>query len=545
LQFRKIGDAAKVAGPGDTVLIHGGVYRESVAIARSGTTSNEISFQAATGERVVVTGADRLIDWKKESESESIYSTPWPYAFIGWSKDHSYAARAPIGRAEQVFVDAYPMHQVMKRELLSPGSFFADEEGKRLYVWIADNSVNLTPSKIENLMMEGSTRSVLWLVKGDYVRTSGITFRYAANPALTGAATFAGNHSVVENCTFERANGDGARFEGQRIVVQNCAFIDNGYNGFEAARAHDLLFTGCLVRNNNTKNFDRGWGGGADKIVLSRDVVIEKSRFIENRGVGLWFDIGNENCTVRNCLIADNEGAGLFYEISYGLHAHDNVILGNGFAGGAGAWGVCSGITLSSSPNCVVERNLIIGNAEGLNFREQLRTTPRITDEKAEVAIWNHDQTIQHNMFAYNGVQVWGWFAVGDGRHWPKAKKKDRSSGQAAGQDIARDYVARGKSGQPVGLSLEDLQLHMRENLYYASLGQKLVNWGSAWESHAEYDQLSQVQQELGLENGSRCALPEFADYETKDFRVPGNGAAIKLGCYPDGSVPDVRLGTR
>ena len=53
----------------------------------------------------------------------------------------------------------------------------------------------------------------------------------------------------------------------------------------------------------------------------------------------IWFDIGDENATVRNCLIADNEDAGIFYEISYGLNAHDNVIVGNGFASTAGRMG--------------------------------------------------------------------------------------------------------------------------------------------------------------------------------------------------------------
>ena len=94
---------------------------------------------------------------------------------------------------------------------------------------------------------------------------------------------------------------------------------------------------------------------------------------------------------VRNCLIADNEDSGIFYEISYGLHAHDNVIIGNGFRETPGGWGAGAGISLSSSPECVIERNLIVGNREGFNFREQDRTTPRIGDRK-EQWIWNHDE---------------------------------------------------------------------------------------------------------------------------------------------------------
>ncbi len=46
------------------------------------------------------------------------------------------------------------------------------------------------------------------------------------------------------------------------------------------------------------------------------------------RGNGIWFDIGNENCTVRQCLIADNEDSGIFHEISFGLLLERNYPRG-------------------------------------------------------------------------------------------------------------------------------------------------------------------------------------------------------------------------
>ena len=134
---------------------------------------------------------------------------------------------------------------------------------------------------------------------------------------------------------------------------------------------------------------------------------IEHSTFVENHGNRIWFDIGNEACEVRNCLIANNDNAGIFYEISYGLKTHDNVIVGNGFAFTPGAWGANAGISLSSSPRCVIERNLLVGNLEGFNFREQTRTTPRL--DGPQEPVWNADQIIRHNVLAYNqAAQVWG-----------------------------------------------------------------------------------------------------------------------------------------
>src|SRR5262249_28912764 len=157
------------------------------------------------------------------------------------------------------------------------------------------------------------------------------------------------------DCAFESTNSSGATFAARGLAVRRCVFRDNGQLGFGAARAHDLLFSECVVRENNVKGFSRGWEAGGEKLVLCRNVVIERSQFLNNRGNGIWFDIGNENCAVRNCLIADNDDAWIFYEISFGLHAHDNVIVGNGFRETPGSWGAGAGISISSSPGCLIE----------------------------------------------------------------------------------------------------------------------------------------------------------------------------------------------
>jgi hypothetical protein len=62
--FRTIGDALKAAGAGDTVTVHGGVYRESVRIS-GGSETTPLVLRAARGERVVITGATRISGWRK------------------------------------------------------------------------------------------------------------------------------------------------------------------------------------------------------------------------------------------------------------------------------------------------------------------------------------------------------------------------------------------------------------------------------------------------------------------------------------------------
>ena len=518
-QARTIARAAELAEPGDTVIIHSGIYREAVAIEKSGLPDNPIEFQVAPGAGVVMTGADRISEWAVVKGDGRMYSTPWPHQFITWNRHNTHPDddfHRLIGRCEQVFINGYALRQVLERDKLARGTFYVDLDGKKLYVRSYDNQ-DVSSSKVK---VEASVRDRILTVKGDYVTIKGIRFRYAANRAQHGAVEFSGNRLNIEDCVFEYTNASGAAFRGEDITVRRCIFQYNGQLGFGAGRAHRLRMTGCNVRNNNIKGYNRGWEAGGNKICLTRGVVLENSTFIENRGDGIWFDIGNEDCTVRNCLIAFNEDAGIFYEISYGLHAHDNVIVGNGLAGTAGAWGASAGISISSSPDCLIERNLLIGNKEGFNFREQSRSTPRIGDRNSE-PVWNHDHVIRNNVIALNrDAQTWGWFDITDNRHWPA------KAGEAAAD----------------GLSLQKLALTLRDNLYFAAPGAELFNWGVTWKQNRRYRNLERVREELGLEQGSKLAEFTVKDFSALDFRVPADSPAVKMRCYPQGEVPGVRL---
>jgi hypothetical protein len=530
-QFRTISEAARAVQAGDTIVIHTGVYRESVSIEKSGTAEKPIRFEAAPFAEVTISGADRVLNWRKESgNSENIFSAECPAEFVGWSSQPAYPDddyHRLIGRREQVHVDGQALQQVLQREQLSRGTFYVDLTAKRLFVW-ARNNIKLGSDPAWSPDVEASTRAVLWKCSSGYVQTSGLHFRYAANRAQEAATAFTGRGDVVEHCIFERMNAGGAAFGAPDQIVRRCIFQENGQLGFAAINAHNLRMSGCLIRNNNAKNFDRQWEAGGDKIVLCRGVVLEKCSFMGNHGNGVWFDIGNENCTVRNCFIADNEDAGIFYEISFGLHAHDNVIVGNGLEAEPAAWGASAGIAISSSPGCVIERNLLVANKEGFNFREQIRTTARIDAPSGAVEepIWNHNEVVQRNVIAYNrDAQTWGWFTTSDERNWPSAIQAPNTK---------------------TDFSLEQLKLFLHDNVYAVVEGEGVFRWGADWKHHEYFDgldALDRVRRELKLEERSILAPLVFVDLAARDFRVPRNSPARKMNAYPRGEVPGVRLG--
>ena len=541
--WKTLGNAATKVMAGDVVRIRGGVYRERLLLKARGTAQAPIRLEAAPGEQVVMTGADRLTGWRKADDARPIYSVPWPHRFIGWNPNMTHPDdryHQIIGRCEQVIVDGYLLRQVLGSNQLAPGAFFIDVTNKLMHVWDAGSR------DLNRVHIEASVRQEVLRVEGGHVQVRGVRFRHAANSAQHGAVVLAGSHAVMEDCVVESMNSCGATFTGEDVTVRRCVFRDNGQLGFGASRAHRLLFTECLVENNNVKSFDRGWEAGGDKLVLSRDAVLERSRFARNRGNGIWFDIGNTNCTVRECLIADNEDAGIFCEISFALHAHDNVIVGNGFAPTAGAWGAQAGISLSSSPGCVIERNLIFGNREGFNFREQTRVTPTIADA-TERPVWNHDQLIRHNLIVNNrDAQVWGWFDVKDNRHWPA---NDAAASQATAMaakkpdDLAGAYVAKSSDGQPQGLTLERLRLRFENNVYSAAPGQGWFKWGPSWARNKTLAGVDEFQMELGIDAGGAVLNPEFADPLQLDFRLSAESMRRCQDSYPQGTIPGVRLG--
>lgn len=65
LPFRRINDAAKIAKPGDEVLVAAGVYREYVNPVNAGTEENRIVYKSEEPLGAIITGAEKLCIWTK------------------------------------------------------------------------------------------------------------------------------------------------------------------------------------------------------------------------------------------------------------------------------------------------------------------------------------------------------------------------------------------------------------------------------------------------------------------------------------------------
>lgn len=101
--FRTISRAAAIAMPGDTVIVHAGVYREWVNPANSGTEEHRIVYRSAGDGEVVITGAERITDWKEEGDG--VWSTEVPNSI--------FSVRNPFEvelSGDWLFDGAFPVH---------------------------------------------------------------------------------------------------------------------------------------------------------------------------------------------------------------------------------------------------------------------------------------------------------------------------------------------------------------------------------------------------------------------------------------------------
>lgn len=79
--YRTIGAAALTAQPGDSILVHDGIYRETVSPPRGGTAEHPITFTAAPGARPIITGSEPVSGWMRRDART--WHVDIPHAFFG------------------------------------------------------------------------------------------------------------------------------------------------------------------------------------------------------------------------------------------------------------------------------------------------------------------------------------------------------------------------------------------------------------------------------------------------------------------------------
>ena len=497
--WRSISKAAETVQPGDSVVIHAGVYREHVRPGRSGTAAAPISYEAAPGEEVVLTGADLITGW--ESAGDGVWKKePWTYRFDTHPND---AKHRLIGRCEQVIVDGRLLNQVDRLDQMPSGSFFADTDHQILYVRLANDR---DPNQAS---VEASVRAVCFGPgwggeRRDYITVRGLIIRHAANMAQRGALFAQGDHWTIEDCVVEHTNGTGVSFHGDHAALRRVSSRHNGQQGLSGDGRHFVLEEVAL-EHNNVKGFDKDWEGGGMKIAVARDGVVRRCRAVANNGVGLWFDIDVRDVVVEHCFCSENAGHGIFVEISGGFTIRNNLCIGNGTDD---AWGQ-AGIAIGESDHTTIENNTCVLNPTGITLREIGPREFRGIDRE-RVSYHVHDVTVRRNVCALNRrYQIGLW--------WDNPFFGPHPSPSVGAKGIPLDPV--------------EANLRFDENCYWMEGMQQLALWGCPWrKGHLTYSDLAAWQTARGQDAHSLAANPQFVNPSQGDWSLQPESPARKLG---------------
>jgi parallel beta-helix repeat protein len=405
LPFKTISAAAELAGPGDTVLVHPGIYRERVSPAKGGQTDLPIVYKAILKGGVIVKGSEVWNpSWIENHNFPGVYSAtiditmfadlnPFATGLSIAAKDKQPKARPFNGNIlpytlGQIFVNGVPMIQSMtiKDVYHSPGSWIVSADGKEIVLHFPDNR------KPEDCMVEISTRDRVFcpIERGlSFITIQNFIFEHCANqgpfPQGGMVSVRSGKNWIIENniiryaktigldCGSETWNVDelkNTREEDKKLmiggnhIIKNNIISDNGLCGIAGWNHKGTKITGNLIERNNRLTITKAEASweewGAIKLHAT-DSLVEGNLIRDNDCFGIWIDNGYRNARISRNVLIGNRGAGVFLELGAGKCLIDNNIifgtteLGSFYPG--------FGIYAHDASDVVVAHNLIVGNA--------------------------------------------------------------------------------------------------------------------------------------------------------------------------------------
>jgi parallel beta helix pectate lyase-like protein len=417
----QLADDVNAQGQAVRILLGDGVYRESVELSSDGQrTDAPMIIEGEPG--AVLSGADLWGDWVPQPDGSSIRS--WPHRFgmapipdgweEYWNEDGNGRKRNILRRSELVFADDEPLRGVLSRDELSPGTFFVDEEGQQLHVWLPDGR------PAADAKMEVAVRQPVLFVNG----RSNLTIRHLTIEKGRGAVQEAAflvqntRNVTLKDVLLQLNTYDGlATNNNKGLVITGSRFNNNGVLGLSGYREENIVLEDSEIARNNW----RGWPTGHEewdtvfKWLSVRGGIARRLRVVDNLGNGFWLDTDNQDVELRDSLISGNQKGGVTLEANQGpILVTGNRICEN----------VQAGILDAQTDRVTVVGNQIFGNEEYNLYFSGDQSGRRFTAWKsgdetfANTRYW----TIQDNIIAGHGDEEWLWWNSGQDDVWDESR---------------------------------------------------------------------------------------------------------------------------
>jgi len=349
--LKTINAAAQIATPGTRVLIHAGVYRETVQPAQGGLGPDKmISYEAYQGQEVVVKASVEVNEFKpsegwrltrrwgqKPPEGIKIWEIELnPEDFKGYNPfcavnilhdrlfiEYDKTDMTPyLNRRGMVFVDGRPMQQVPLYYMLGEqdNTYWVEANGQKVHIRLAGDA---DPT---DHVIELTNREQCFAPKEpflSYIKVKGLTLAHAATgapvPQRGALSCYRGHHWIIEDCTIDWANGVGidcgnecwhhTPIEGQIIghtIIRRNTIKNVGVCGIAGMFVSNMLVEDNLIVGTGWQRMELSWEAGGIKFHNSVNSLIRRNVIKECYGCdAIWLDVGNENNRITSNLLLD------------------------------------------------------------------------------------------------------------------------------------------------------------------------------------------------------------------------------------------------
>lgn len=120
--FKQINEAARIAKPGDEIIVAPGVYREYVNPVNGGTEDKRITYRSAEYRKAVITGAEEIKNWKKVKGN--VWVARIPNGIFGSYNPYKVQVAGDwfnvnfVAHTGEVFLNNKSLYEVTKMELV-------------------------------------------------------------------------------------------------------------------------------------------------------------------------------------------------------------------------------------------------------------------------------------------------------------------------------------------------------------------------------------------------------------------------------------------
>ena len=436
--LRTIQRAADLAQPGDTIIVHEGFYRERVSPPRGGTSdAKRIVFEAAPGERPVITGAEPVRNWVKIQQD--VWKVTLSNSFFGAFNPYSDLIHGdwfnPLGRQHHTgavylrgnwLTEAASLDEVMK-PVGNEALWFGQVDSGNTTIWaqfkgidpneqsveinvrqtvfypkqtginyitvhgftLEDAATPWAPPTAEQIGVIGAHWSKGWIIENNVVRNSicsGISLgKYGDQWDNTSANSAEGYVKTIDRAL---ANGWSKENIGHHIVRNN-TISDCGQAGIVGSlgAAFSTVTHNTIHEIHMRRQFTGAEMAGI-KFHGAIDVQIDDNH-IYRTVRGLWLDWMAQGTRVSGNLFHDND-EDVFVEVDHGPFIVDNNLL-------------LSSVSLrDNSQGGAYAHNLFAGAVKMLPFDK--RQTPYL-EAHATAVKELHDNPRGDNRF-YNNIFV-------------------------------------------------------------------------------------------------------------------------------------------